>query len=156
MTQWRMSFRVGTDGAEMWPRCKAMSIAAITYKSLAETDLSKYPPGEPKARWDLLESSQKFSLKSVAYEMKRGDIIYVKQGPQIICRGTLETGYQFDEKLLLRDHNDLPWPHHVKVAWEPYFLASRMLLGAEQSTVKRLTPENIAQLEAVFRKVAIS
>ncbi len=63
-----MSFRVGTDGAEMWPRCKAMGIAAITYKSLAETDLSKYPLGEPKARWDLLESSQKFSLKRLTAE----------------------------------------------------------------------------------------
>lgn len=57
---------------------------------------------------------------------------------------------EIKQKLLLRDHHDLPWPHHVQVAWEPYFLAHLMLLGAEQSTVKRLTDENIAQLEAVF------
>jgi len=145
-----MSFRVGTDGAEMWPRCKALGIAAITYKPLAETDLSQYAQGEPKARWDLLESSQKFSLKCVAYDMKKGDVIYVKQCPQIICRGIVQDSYQFESKLSLRDHNDLPWPHQVPVAWEPNFLPARLLLGAEQLTVKRLSPENIEELEKKF------
>ncbi len=38
-------------------------------------------------------------------------------------------------------------------------MGTQVLLAAdsvEQSTVKRLTPENIAQIEAVFRKAARS
>lgn len=64
MNQWRMSFRVGIEGAEMWPRCKVLGVAAITYKPLAETNLSQYPQGEPKARWDLLKGSQRLLSKS--------------------------------------------------------------------------------------------
>ena len=150
MTQWRMSFRAGNQGQEMWPRCKMMGIAAITYEALSEVDLSKYQQGEPRAGWDRLESSQKFSLKSVVYEMKQGDVIYVKQGPQIVCRGIVQGSYQFDETFALRDHFGVAWPHHVPVAWERNFLPARLLLGAEPSTVKRLTEENIVQLEKEF------
>lgn len=80
MTVWRMSFRVGNQGHEMWP-CFRLGVAAITYPSLAETDLSKLPNGEPKELWAQLAPTQKYNLRQVAYEMKAGDVIYVKQGP---------------------------------------------------------------------------
>ena len=75
MTIWRMSFRAGNQGYEMWPDCFRLGIAAITYYPLVKTDLSQYPYGEPKELWKQLEPSQKASLRRVAYEMKAGDII---------------------------------------------------------------------------------
>ena len=152
MNQWRMAFRVGADGTELWPQCKALGIAAITYKPLAETDLSQFAPGEPLENWKRLESSQKFSLKAVAYEMKADDIIYVKQGPMIIWRGRVTGSYQFDEEYRIVDEFGTSWPHQVPVQWERNFLPAKMKLGGELSTVRRLTSENIETLEKTFGK----
>ena len=153
MNQWRMAFRVGTDGTELWPLCKSLGIAAITHRALAETNLSKFPNGQPKERWDLLAPTTKFSLKAVAYEMKKGDVIYVKQGPMIICRGIVQGSYKFDEESRIVDEFGTPWPHQVPVNWERNFLPAKILLGAEQSTVKRFTPDNIEQLEKIFKPI---
>ena len=54
MKFWRMSFRAGNHGYEMWPHCLRLGVAAITYRPLATTDLSKYAKGEPKNFWDEL------------------------------------------------------------------------------------------------------
>ena len=86
----------------MWPHCRELGIAAITYYPLHDTDLSRYPKGEPKHLWAQLTSSQKASLRRVAYEMKEGDIIYVKQGPRIVGRGVINGSYQFDYEYRLR------------------------------------------------------
>ena len=146
-----MSFRIGAEGTDMWPECKALGIAAISYKPLAEVDLSQHERGEPLEKWSLLKSAQKLSLEAVAYEMQEGDIIYVKQGPSIISRGEVQGAYKFESGLDLRDEKGMPWPHQVPVIWEPYFLAAKISLGAEMSTVKRLTPEDIEKLEKMFR-----
>ncbi len=135
----------------MWPECKALGIAAISYKSLAEVDLSQHPRGEPLEKWATLKSAQKLSMEAVAYEMQEGDVIYVKQGPSIISRGLVQGPYQFDASLELRDEKSMPWPHQVPVVWEPYFLAAKISLGAEMSTVKRLTDEDVEKLEKMFR-----
>lgn len=146
-----MSFRIGAAGTEMWPECKSLGIAAISYKPLCEVDLSHFERGEPADKWALLKSAQKASLEAFAYEMKPGDVIYVKQGLSIIGRGLVKGPYQFDSELTLRDDKDMPWPHQLPVAWEPYFLAAKIQLGAEMSTVKKLGAEEIERLEKMFR-----
>jgi len=87
MTTWRMSFRAGSQGHEMWPDCFRLGVAAITYYPLERTDLSKYREGEPQKLWAQLKPTQKASLRRVAYEMKARDVIYVKQGPKIVSKG---------------------------------------------------------------------
>jgi hypothetical protein len=110
MANWRMSFRVGNQGYEMWPDCLRLGVAAITYAPLAKVDLSKHLPGAPKELWDRLEPTQKASLRRVAYEMRAGDIIYVKQGPS-----------RFIERL--RTTRSLPiridWQANKKFAFSP-------------------------------------
>jgi hypothetical protein len=80
----------------MWSRCFELGVAAITYRPLARVDLSKYPQGEPKDLWAKLQPSQSASLKRIAYEMKKGDVIYVKEGPMIVSRGVVTGPYKFD------------------------------------------------------------
>ncbi|MGH7455743.1 MAG: HNH endonuclease [bacterium] len=156
MTIWRMSFRAGNQGHEMWRDCFRLGIAAITYYPLVKTDLSKYPNGEPKELWAQLESTQKASLRRVAYEMKAGDIIYVKQGPKIVSKGVVKGSYQFDSKFRLIDPNGEPWAHQVPVEWVSDFPEIEILLGSEPLTVKELSPDNVQKLEAAIEKVSES
>lgn len=146
MKIWRMSFRVGIQGHEMWPNCYELGVAAMTYYPLAEVNLSLYPKNEPKELWSELAPSQKASLRRVAYEMKACDIIYVKQGPRIVGKGIVQDSYQFDSKYRIIDTNKVPWAHQVPVKWESDFSEIRILLGSEQLTVKELSRDKIDTL----------
>src|SRR5262245_46149999 len=141
MTTWRMAFRAGNHGYEMWPHCYDQGVAAITYHPLEKTDLSKHPEGEPKNLWAELEPAQKASLRRVAYEMKGGDLIYVKQGQMIVGKGIVRgphgtRAYKFNPKFR-NPEDDWPWPHQVPVKWTSDFPEVRILLGSEPLTVKR-------------------
>ena len=157
MKTWRMSFRAGNQGYEMWPDCFRLGVAAITYYPLEKTDLSKYREGEPKKLWAQLKPTQKASLRRVAYEMKAGDVIYAKRGPNIVGKGIVggrrERAYEFDSRFRLK-HDDFPWPHQVPVKWESDFPPVRILLGAEQLTVKELSVDELNRLEKAVHKVA--
>ena len=136
----------------MWPECLRLGIAAITYRPFTKVNLSEYVAGEPKHLWEQLKPTQKASLRRVAYEMKSGDVIYVKQGPEIIDRGivqgtTKRNAYIFDSDLSLREPNGKPWAHQVPVKWARSFPRIRMLLGGEQVTVKELSAGEVKRLE---------
>jgi hypothetical protein len=155
MTAWRMSFRVGNQGYEMWPECLRLGVAAITYHPLAKIDLSKHPKREPSNLWDQLEPTQKASLSRVAYEMKAGDAIYVKKGPKIVDKGLVKgpankNAYTFDSDFGLRQPNGTPWAHQVPVEWSSDFPEIRILLGGEQVAVKKLSPDDVGRLEAAI------
>jgi hypothetical protein len=147
-----MSFRCGNHGFEMWPRCRALGVAAITYIPLTRIDLSKYPIGEPKRLWNQLEPTQKASLRRIVSEMSKGDVIYVKQGVQIVGRGIVQGKYHFDKKYRLVDRDGDPWAHQVPVKWDDHFNSFRILLGSEPLTVKELSNENIKQIKRALRK----
>ena len=132
----------------MWPDCRRLGVAAITYSPLKDVDLSKFPKGEPKRLWKRLQPSQKASLGRVAYEMSPGDVIYVKQGPKIVGRGTVKGPYQFDQQTRLIDPRGIPWPHHVAVDWDNDFEPIRILLGAEPVTVLPLVGARLEKLLA--------
>jgi len=152
MNHWRMSFRVGNHGHEMWPECIRLGVAAITYYPLERTDLRRYPEFEPHRLWKQLAVSQKVSLRRLAYEMQGGDIIYVKQGPKIVGKGTIqgasnERAYKFDSRFQITDPQGVPWAHQVPVDWFGDFPRIDMLLGSEQYTVKELSEQEVARIE---------
>jgi len=145
--EWRMSFRCGKGGPKMWPQCFRHGVAAITYTPLVLTDLSQFSPGEPKELWNQLAPTQKASLKRVAYEMKAGDTIYVKERTYIICRGKVLGPYQYDRGNRIVDPYGDYWNHQVPVDWETDFTRIPVLLGAEQFTVFPLTTDKIEILD---------
>ena len=117
----------------------------------ATTDLSLYPPGEPAHLWDQLQPTQKASLKRVAYQMKEGDVIFVKQGPKIVGRGVVTAPYEFGHALrvqgvTIEDENGLPWLHQVPVQWDTDFVEVDVLLGSEQLTIKELDPNDVSKI----------
>jgi len=103
MATWRMSFRVGPNGPSMWKHCIEHKRAIITYNSISEIDLTNLSLDGLKSIWGDLKTNQKSSIRYLAYEMKKGDLIYVKQGNQIICKGEVGGGinraYTFDRNL---------------------------------------------------------
>ena len=152
MTVWRMAFRVGSGGYDMFPYCLKYAVAATTYDPLAYTDLSKYPKYEPKELWRQLRPTQKASLGRLAYEMKRGDVIYVKHGKEIICKGVVKGRYRFDEANRIAEHGGVPWSHQVPVTWDNGFPRVEMLFGGEPVTVFRLSDEQVKKLETAIQK----
>lgn len=142
-----MSFRVGNQGPKMWPYCIDLGVAAITYYPIYDIDLSRHNKLEPKEKWSKLSPSQKYSLACVAYEMKQNDIIYVKEGPKIVGKGTIVGTYQFDGSYRIKDTNNVPWAHQIPVEWESHFPEVDILLGAEQFTVRKLEKDQIFKLE---------
>jgi hypothetical protein len=148
MKFWRMSMRNGTRGQSMVPECTKFGVAAISYSALERTDLSKYPQGEPKNLWNRLTSSQKARLRRLAYEMAEGDLIYLKDGPNIIDRGIVTGKYSFDSDFRILDGNGSPWAHQVHVDWSRQFTPIKIQLGkSQQLTVEALLSNEAARIE---------
>jgi hypothetical protein len=148
---WRMSFRCGNQGPKMWPHCLDNNVAAITYDPIHKTDLNKYEKGEPQNLWAKLAPAQKASLKRVAYQMRKGDTIYVKEGRRIIGKGKVLGPYKYDIRNRIIDPNGYPWNHQVPVKWQRDFPPVPVLLGAEQFTV---LPLKAGQVNALERHIA--
>lgn len=157
MRVWRMSFRCGNQGHEMLEDCIKLGVAAITYRALAEVDLSNYALGEPKEKWGKLQPAQKASLRRVAYEMKKGDIIYAKQGPKLVNRGVVLGSYRFDAKYRLAcPDSKVPWAHQVPVKWDKEFEPINILLGAEPFTVLPLDDARLKILEKALKETHVA
>jgi len=131
----------------MWPECLKYGVAALTYYPIHKTDLNKHARGEPKELWAELAPAQKASLKRVAYEMKKGDTIYVKEAGCIIGKGTVVGSYTYDKHGRIIDPNGCPWNHQVPVKWQADFPRVFTRLGAEQFTVIPLRQEQVKSLE---------
>jgi predicted HNH restriction endonuclease len=71
----------------------------------------------------------------------------VKEGVRIVGKGTLESGYYFDETNGMVDENEIPWPHQVKVFWQRDFSPVEIVLGADQHTVLKLSDDDAALIE---------
>ncbi len=152
MNYWRMSFRIGSQGTEMWEECRKQGIAAIgaydkngdpvvrdcsrlTEEALTQAFRKKKPRN----------SARLFSFKNLVYRMQVGDIIYAKQGPYIVGRGVIKSGYQYDPNIL--KGSKARWEHFVRVDWEENFESVPILLGAERITILPLSKERVRLLE---------
>ncbi len=148
-TVWRMAMRFGYRGREMWPECRKKGVAAIAYGPFAGIDLNKYEKGKPASRWAKLARTQRGFLQKVAYEMNKGDVIYVKEGSSIVGRGVVTGPYRFDPDcdIVHPEHPDVPFAHQVPVKWQKDFHPLSILLGSEPSTVLRLDGKRLRDLE---------
>lgn len=152
MTYWRMAFRWGSQGAEIWPECKKRGIAAIGYYFDDYTpiigDCSKITEEEYDEIWR--EHAPKLTiprsnLKKLAYRMTIGDVIYVKQGTSIVGHGKVTSTYQYDPRIL--EGTRAKWEHFVRVDWDAHFDSVPILLGSEQTTVLELSGDRLKRLQ---------
>jgi hypothetical protein len=151
---WRMAFRDGNKGFEMWDQCLANGVAAIAYGGM-DFDLSRYPEGEPRDRWLQLSAPQRYSLKRFAYRIKVGHTIYVKQGPKIVGKGRVLKGYVFDRRSPIKGEQGDRWPHLIPVDWDREFLPVTVQIGDTQLfTVRPLSQADLRKLDRACVKLA--
>ncbi len=148
MAAWRMAFRVGEEGHELWPDCHRLGVAVIEYTPVDDIDLSVSPEGEPKSAWAQLAPPQQTSLKRFVYEMEKGDVIYVKQGPKIVGKGVVDGPYRFDTKNRIKDPGGTPWQHQRRVRWTRGFPEVLIQVGRQQAmTLVPLTAHDVQRVE---------
>jgi|GEM_PF-1860039 len=156
MTVWRMAMRDGYGGESMWERCRTMGVAAYSYDCVQKVDLSKYSKDGPRPDgWQYLKGSAASSLIKVAFEMKKGDIIYVKEGPEIVGRGMVKGSYQFIGNKM-KDKNGWWWSHAVPVKWDKDFKPIQIVLGADQIAVLELKGERLKMLQKALKEPSLT
>ncbi len=142
--------RVGSQGPSQWPDCFERGIAAIGYyyKSLPVVeDCRKITEKEYDNIWRQKRpraGAPRGSLRKVAYEMKPGDIIYVKEGAEIAGKGVIIQSYDYDKNILAGAKE--PWRHYVKVNWQQDFISFEHKLGSERTTVLKLEGQRLQEL----------
>ena len=149
MTAWRMAFRVGKNGYDLWPECRDRGLAIIQYDPMNDIDLSLQHVDELKDQWDMLQGTQRTSLKRFVYDMKPGDAIYVKCGPEIVCKGEIKSDYVFNSKNPVT-HDGVAWQHQRKVSWVRGLPEVENPTNQNIVTVKPLMAADVSAIERQY------
>ena len=157
MNYWRMAFRIGSRGHEMWRECKKRGIAAIGYYDMDRQpiveDCSKLTEDEYNESWRRTaprNTTGRASLRNVAYRMSIGDVIYAKQGREIVGRGTVTHSYKYNPSIFKGAKPNPRWGHFVRVKWDADFHAVTIPSDADLITVLRLEGERLRRLQAAI------
>jgi hypothetical protein len=148
MAAWRMAFRCGIKGDELWPECWNHKVAIIEYSPFDDCDLSLHSEGKPRSRWAKLRGSQSHSLSRFVYKMEEEDIIYVKQGPVIVAKGVVKGPYFLDKRDTIIDAYGVPWQHQRKIRWTRYRTEVPIQIGyAPNVTLVPLVRDDVRRVE---------
>ena len=162
MNNWRMSFRIEIDNKnyELWSDCYERGIAAMSYYDydgeLVVGDCSILREDEYDEIWRtkrINATSPQGSLKNFAYRMKKEDVIYAKEGANIVGKGVITEEYNYDPNILKGTKSR--WEHFVKVNWEKDFHPFKLNLEANLHIVLKLNEERmdkIREMESKTRK----
>ena len=154
MAAWRMAFRCGINGYELWDACWRHKVAIIEYGPFDDVDLSLHPEGEPRSAWAQLRGSQSHSLKRFVYQMDKEDVIYVKKGPMIIAKGIVTGPYRSDKKNKIVDPEGTPWQHQHQVRWTRYIHEVRIQIGyAPYVALVELDARDVRRLEKAAKSL---
>lgn len=155
MKYWRMAMRWGKNGEDFFPACKQRGIAALDYywgeglKERIVEDCRKLTVDEYKRIWQLRapkNPSGKYSMLRLWKEMKVGDIIYAKTGPEIVGKGTITGEYEYNPDIL-KDTKAFRWGHFVRVNWEKEFVKFIFKFDATPwSTIQELIGPELQRL----------
>ena len=94
----------GNQGPSVWPECNRRGIIAMGYWQdgrIIVDDCSKYTVTEYNNIWKGMKvkrSNEQVYLRSFAYSMEEGDYVYIKNGPDIVAKGTIGK-YEYDTNI---------------------------------------------------------
>jgi len=154
-TYWRMAMREGNRGFDTFEQCREAGIAGIGYGDENGRDLVGDCRKLSRESFDGIwrrkaprNSTGRSSLGHVAYDMRVGDVIYVKDGPEIEGKGVVVGEYIYSP----RGVTSAKWCHYVNVRWDKEFTSFECPLGAEPTTVLKLDHRRLAILTRAERK----
>ena len=81
--------------------------------------------------------------------MKKGDTIYVKDGPEIVGKGKITQKYQYNPNIL---NGVNTWSHFVTVDWDKNFTPFVLVLGADLHTILELKDERLKAILKAEKK----
>ena len=154
MNYWRMTFRCMDES--MWHECYQRGVASMSeYNEDGEgvPDLTDVPASEFAAIWNsysFRNITSRIGIYNLRYKMACGDVIYAKDGPEIVGCGVVTSEYQYDPTVM--DGSDAEWEHFVRVDWNHNFRPIKALLGAERQTLLLLKSGQIAELDSLLRR----
>lgn len=153
MKTWRMAFRNGKGGEELWPQCKKHGLAVIAYPDM-DFDLSERTPEADPKMWAKLYSPQKYSLKAFAYDVKEKHQVYVKEGPKIVGHGVVTGTYRYDSGCPVKDTDGGLWPHVLDVEWCPFSPVTLTVGDQQMYTVRPLSAKDLQKIKSASRRGA--
>jgi hypothetical protein len=150
MAIWRMAFRDGTGGQSFWADCKQRGVAAIAYQAIGNVDLSQ-PPGRHTPGWSQLAPPEKGCMKHFVTDMAVGDVIYAKEGRDIVGRGVITSPYRFEsENPIVLPGGRFAYRHQRRIDWFREFGPVRISVGHPAiTTVIGLKPADAEAIERV-------
>jgi predicted HNH restriction endonuclease len=77
--------------------------------------------------------------------MQKRDVIYVKEGSEVVGRGTIVSNYEFSPG------SRLPWPHQRRVNWQEDFAPTKTQIGDNQHYAVR--PILVKDIRILGRKI---
>ncbi len=148
---WHMAFKEGDRGPDYWDYMRREQIAAISYTINGEDipDLSKVTVAEYEEMWaeENMNTSAKNSLKKFRYEMDVGNVIYVKDGVNIVGKGYVEGIYKFS-----RGRNHTGWEHFRRMIWETDFTPFHFVVKNYRHTVWELEGDELKRIQSAEKK----
>jgi hypothetical protein len=152
MKYWQMAMRDGSRGHDMFDRCRLRDIAAITYENLRDVDLTPYSREDRPPQWFPQKGFSPGSMANFAFEIKGGDVIFVKDSLE---RGIVGCGvvrgdkgaraYRFEESHPVLTDSGYPWRHYMNVDWVSNYAPVPHVARAPLISVLQLNPDEIAK-----------
>jgi hypothetical protein len=145
-----MAFRDSPNGPSFWRTCKRRNIAAITYEPVAQVNLSHYQPLKKAPGWAQLKAPEKGCLKHFVDHIQPGDIVYAREGEEIVGRGVVVGSYRFEAAKPVRVKGGRTAYHHQRpVLWCREFQPRRIRVGRPAiTTLLPLAPGDVERIEA--------
>jgi hypothetical protein len=154
MNYWRMTFKLGTQGEDLWHECLDRGIAGVgEYNDLGKglPDLRNVSESEFADIWNrngFRSVTGRQALFSIRYKMTTGDVIYVKGKGEIKGCGVITSEYDYDPDIM---GGTAEWEHFVRVNWDQNFKPIPVLLGAERITLIHLYGDKLHNLESLLQ-----
>jgi len=162
MDYWRMSFRQGTGGRDMWRACLERGVAALGIYLLPDRkpvvgDCSELTPAGFDAIWresGVRNHSMYVALRDLRFAVMPGDVVYARSSPYIVGKGTVTTGYRWDPDLL--SDTGCRWEHYLEVDWREFAKPFGVTIQPVQYTLLKLEGHKLQKMldaEAMWQDV---
>jgi predicted HNH restriction endonuclease len=92
-------------------------------------------------------------LRVFTHEIRRGDVVYVKEGKCIVGKGVVSGPYRFDKNKLVIDRDGDAWRHQRPVKWLAFEPVEIQVGDQQRYTIR---PLNESDCERIERKSRIA